>query len=329
MARALALAVVTALLAAGPAGATFPARNGSLLVTYDDGNAKYFHQHFSLWRIGPQTGHTRHISICGSSIADVSLQCSQAGPPAASPDGRTVAVAALDRPEDRSDTERHWSIRLVSLETGGQTRIPLPQSDHRLVPGYHPIVRWQHGGDGFVLLRSLATEEVFGFQPARAMRVPLDGSSETELIAPVDDLDVAADGRLAFVRHRNVHIRDHDGTIRRLTSGWGFHPSWSPGGRFVAFSRYGRVFVIPSEGGEPRRVARGTDPVWSPDGTQIAFFREVEHADLGGVTYLYALSRRTGRVRRVSQPIAYEDSYGSGGEAGLDWAPRPEPQPAP
>jgi dipeptidyl aminopeptidase/acylaminoacyl peptidase len=83
---------------------------------------------------------------------------------------------------------------------------------------------------------------------------------------------------------------------------------------------------VPAEGGRARRVARGTDPVWSPDGKRIAFGREVKvDVDRWGydeATYVYAVTRRTGRARRVSSfPLEIPESRES--TFGLDWQPLP------
>ena len=65
------------------------------------------------------------------------------------------------------------------------------------------------------------------------------------------------------------------------------HPSWSPDGKFIAFSRYEQIsddeyemniFLTPSEGGEVRKLTSKSNRVayasidWSPDGKYIAYF---------------------------------------------------------
>ena len=51
-------------------------------------------------------------------------------------------------------------------------------------------------------------------------------------------------------------------------------PAWSPDGRFIAYHEMagGGIWIVPSRGGEPRKVAdAGSSPAWSPDGQRIAF----------------------------------------------------------
>jgi Tol biopolymer transport system component len=67
-----------------------------------------------------------------------------------------------------------------------------------------------------------------------------------------------------------------DGRHRRtLTSG--VAPAWAPDGSRIAFTRTSGIWVIPSRGGRPRRIAAASlrdtlpFPVWSPTGKQLAY----------------------------------------------------------
>ena len=54
----------------------------------------------------------------------------------------------------------------------------------------------------------------------------------------------------------------------------GVHPSWSPDGGRIAFSKGEQVYLASADGnGMPSALANGAGhaPVWSPDGTRIAF----------------------------------------------------------
>ena len=72
---------------------------------------------------------------------------------------------------------------------------------------------------------------------------------------------------------------DGSGT-RQLTSGKhdDTAPDWSPDGKWIAFARDGRVFVMTPAGKQLRRVTttpggEEREPAWSPDGTWIAMVR--------------------------------------------------------
>ena len=67
------------------------------------------------------------------------------------------------------------------------------------------------------------------------------------------------------------------GTPIQITSGGArdWQPSWSPDGRYIAYRSEhdgGGLFIVPLEGGSPRRIAEsGYTPVWSPDSSKILF----------------------------------------------------------
>ena len=66
-------------------------------------------------------------------------------------------------------------------------------------------------------------------------------------------------------------------------------PSWSPDGRWMAFSMRGDIWKIPADGGEAIALTSGPayhfEPAWSPDGRRIAFSMDVEaNLDIGVVS---------------------------------------------
>jgi Tol biopolymer transport system component len=72
-----------------------------------------------------------------------------------------------------------------------------------------------------------------------------------------------------------LHLLSVDGRRRRFLA-VGESPAWSHDGSRIAFARTAGIWVIPSRGGRPRRVAPGSAgslpfPAWSPAGKQLAY----------------------------------------------------------
>jgi len=277
-----------------------PPQNGDLLVT----DRTYGHNaDDSSWllRIDPASGDVTQTPIC-EQRPDGSLftqpGCGDVGPPAASPDGNSVAFAAGDFSYDQPFLPPSWRVRVLSLATGAWRLVPV--SGSRL--GYDLIVHWTPDS-GFVLLGARN----------RILLAGADGQV-SRVLAKGTAPDVSASGRLVFARRGSVYVRSAGGRTRRLAAG--DQPSWSPRGSSVAFTREGWIYTVRATGGKPRRLARGFHPTWSPDGRQIAFFREVRTG-----AYVYALTRSSGRVRRVSsEAIVLPDEIPPNG---LDWQPAP------
>jgi len=132
--------------------------------------------------------------------------------------------------------------------------------DHPWLLGEGPAPSWPLAGDGKTI--------VFGAK-GRLYRVV--GQRKAPL--PRDRF-----GRLLAVSGASY-------ASARLTSAGGcscsLEPTWSPDGRFIAYSADrelqgesrigGDINVIAASGGRARTIARGARPDWSPDGSLIAF----------------------------------------------------------
>jgi TolB protein len=108
--------------------------------------------------------------------------------------------------------------------------------------------------------------------------------------AGVGGAPAGAPGKIAFASDRTgtfeLYVADPAGAgARRVTSGGGFGPLWSPDGGTLAFVRVeetgrdaGRsvVWVVAEDGAGLRRLGVGTDPAWSPDGSRLALARSGE-----------------------------------------------------
>jgi dipeptidyl aminopeptidase/acylaminoacyl peptidase len=283
------VAAVLVTLAAMPAHATFPGRNGSLVVT-----GRYSHgpgtNAVTLWRINPRTGAARARLLCNSSGAPD--HCERASGPAVSPDGTRAAMLEVGGPLDSK-------LRLVSLDAGQVEVVdlpdPVPFDDYGVGGG----IRWLPTGE------RLSVELTDRGAP---VALGLDGTFGQALLGPgATQVDWAIDGRAAFIRAGDLHVLGRNGRERRVTFRGAAQPSWSPHGRWIAFARKENVLVVPSAGGKARRITRtgGREPVWSPDGRKIAFVRR--DSQLVNDTTFYVHDWRTRRTRRLTETLAGED----------------------
>jgi hypothetical protein len=304
MAARLLIALAALCLFADPAWATFPGRNGDLLLTENVNSRAYPANTSNLLRISPRTGALTRTQVCAVTEAGGTPpdSCHWIGAPAASPDGRSVAFSGDTFSGSWYFARPMPMLRALSLDTGTLRYVPLDAS--RAPSGAR--VRWMHDL-GFALTHDNRRVTLAG----------PDGSDLGVLLRNASLPDVTRAGRVVFVRHHNLRLRKSDGGTRRLTRNGGDAPSWSPDGRQVAFERGDYVYRLSVRGGGVQRVARGFGPVWSPDGRRIAFLRYAPHAD--EEAFLYSWSRRTHRVRRLSSeslgvPLPVVRN-------GLDWAP--------
>ncbi|MEA2362057.1 MAG: TolB protein [Thermoleophilaceae bacterium] len=306
MVRPALVAVLVALalaLGAQPADATFPGRNGALVFLSDYGHG------FTEAYVGfAGLGGARHDEVFAcSGMYSGADYCLYAGWPAVSPDGTRAALLTDDGAPSGSGWAARSSLRILGLSDGSRRVVPV--SSPAGVRAYHdrPDVTWSP--DGKALLAA---------QDGGLYRIDLDGIEQGLVVSNASEPDWAADGRIAFVRGRNIYVGPPEGPFRQLTSRGGWAPSWSPHAGWIAFSRGHGVWAVRSSGGKAKRVVRSgpahryigfQGPAWSPDGKLIGYYRE-----RGGDVYLSTVGWRTGRVRRITDKL-------SSWEAGLSVSP--------
>jgi len=148
---------------------------------------------------------------------------------------------------------------------------------------------------------------------------------------------------IAFSYGGNIWIVNHEGgNLRRLTSlGREGKPAFSPDGKYIAFiGEYGGprgIFVLPVEGGEPRRLTHHPDDLgrvnsiltrpgdavgWTPDGRQILFSsrRAAFAGDIFPIIQLFTIPLEGGPATPVPLIRAAEGSY-SGDAARIAYVP--------
>lgn len=247
--------------------------------------------------------------------------------PEVSPDGRrlTFGRKVLDGTISYEGHEfgPRTALWIRDLDTGDERKVmdPISVATRRgrtILPGYD----WTPDGEAILisqggLIRRLDPEsgEVTPVRfEARVHRIISERSAASFRITdePFQPNflrwhNASPDGsRLAFQAVGRVWITERSGgTPRRVTSGSGrdqaeFAPSWSPDGRFLAYttldaSNQGHVWKVPVDGGEPRRLTERpafyTNLDWSADANHVVAIRG------GGVT---------ARGRTVSQTAYFE-----------------------
>ncbi|HET9371046.1 MAG TPA: hypothetical protein VFO19_12390, partial [Vicinamibacterales bacterium] len=183
--------------------------------------------------------------------------------PALSPDGRTVAFIS-----DASGTPQVW----VKHMAGGEP-VQITFGD---VAAVRP--RWSAQGQRIVYSRA----------GGGVWSVPRSGGESRQIVEDGLNADVTADGaRLVFEKGGQVLVADGDGrgttelprSPRRLVEHYGDSwPTLSPDGESVAVflgeqGRHGDYWILPADGGEPRRITsdlqEGGAPAWTPDGKAL------------------------------------------------------------
>jgi Tol biopolymer transport system component len=291
------LAVLALVMWAPAADATFPGRNGSIVFTLESGrgiiNAR-------LGFVDLDEPERPEIFAC-SELWTGSDYCLYAGSPAVSPDGKRAALVSDDLSNDGVSLHPDSGLRLFELADGTRSRVTIVSPAGPGAYSDRPPVAWSPDG------RSLLAGRDGGLY-----RLGLDGVEQGLVVPDADDPDWVADGRIAFVRDRQIYIGPPEGPFRQLTFRGGWAPCWSPHGRWIVFSRGHGVWVVPSAGGKAKRVVKSgpsrtylgyQSPVWSPDGRQIAYYRE-----RGGELYLSIVDWRTRAVHRLTGELTSQES---------------------
>jgi Tol biopolymer transport system component len=271
--RPVVLALVLALAAAAPAGATYPGRDGRIAffahafcTRYSEAGDPCVALAFSaLLAISPFDRGTVQLARCpGPTCAEV-----MAGAPRYSPDGRLSAVIG----------SRTAPGQVVVLHADGSEaqRIDVPATaldEVDWLPDGRLVVYAVPERDG-------ASGRVFVIGP--------DGVAHEATWRPKGARAWSARGSVAISHARGIYVRKRASEIARLVlpNGTRFTyalPDWSPDGRRLvvvrsdAVTRLQTIVTVSADGGDRRVVVRGTglecsfgDVVWSPGGKRIAY----------------------------------------------------------
>ena len=294
-------ALVALLVAAVPAHATFPGRNGGIayaqLTTSGDLDPMITERARLLVALPPFGSERRRTLVdCGPDCPGTAYRS-----PSYSPDGERIVFDAGAR------------LAVIDADGGEVALLPATTTDDG-----DPCFSDDGKRIAFTGVNDRGGTDLYTRR--------LDGGGARLIIRDAAEPAWSSRGRLAYVRSGNVYsARPNGGDRRWVTSG--VSPDWSPNGRRLALVRplpaltfdgpTGRMYTVAPSGRELRRVGRRTDvshPVWSPDGRWLAY----DGFDLG----IYVKRLGSGASPREVAPTQFSGESGSISSFSPAWRPR-------
>jgi len=142
-----------------------------------------------------------------------------------------------------------------------------------------------------------------------------DPADPKEVFFQIDPAWAPDASRIAFASRRgtsfDIYSMLADGSdSRQLTSTKDNdgHPTWSPDGKSIAFSRSpGQIYVMNTDGSGARRLTKSlaeeADPAWSPDGKWIVFTRRTPGSPVRELWLAHADGTGAHTITRFGQTI--------------------------
>lgn len=271
--RIFAITVMSWVAFVSTTQAAYPGRNGGIAFFYSGQSDQPPRDFFGLSSVASRPFFHLDCSYPSSP----SVVCPRGGGLAWSPSGRIVAF-------NSTDGDGRQVLGLVNSDNSGARRLPgMTAQDAQPT--------WAPAGDTL----AFAGRSVTGARQ-NVYRVRTDGRDLRRLTGHGGDSPVwSVRQRIAFLRSGDIYVMYTNGSHqRRITrDGRIYRVDWSPDGRRIVYSRYGRpyrdahgvyhigrqeVHLIDGDGrhGHPI-VGDGADAAFSPDGRQIVFLDECEN----------------------------------------------------
>ena len=306
----LLVVLVALVVAAAPAQATFPGRNGGIAYSQHTTSGDLDPLITEHWRLAvalPPFGSDRQRRLLDCEISDGAPSSGDCGTgtsyrsPSYSPDGKRIVFDAGER------------LAIIDADGGDAVLLPAATTDDG-----DPC--FSHDG------KRIAFTGVNDRGGTDLYTRRLAGGAAHLIIHDSGEPAWSSRGRLAYVRSGNVYSARPDGGARRWVTS-GVSPDWSPHGSRLAFVRplprltfdgpTGRMYTVAASGRDLRRVGRRTDvshPVWSPDGRWVAY----DGFDLG----VYVKRLGSGAAPREVAPTQFSGESGSVSSFSPAWRPR-------
>lgn len=307
LAGALAAALLTLAVAAPPATATFPGRNGEI-VFRQWGSGKDVFTATSLMSFDWRKTAERTLDRCYVHHAFAASEGCMIYGVSVSRNGRKVVYPIVQfRDFYAGEVERSWVV--VATASGDRRR--MIEMDRPLVD---PV--WSPKGSAFIGTQSSGPGLPASGDENLVLVQRRTGTARALTTEGGSGADWAANGHIAYVDDGEVWLTRIGQGVRRLTHGGGKSPSWAPSGRRLAFERNDQIWTIRADGTRPRLIRRtgATEPVWSPNGRWILFLQAERPHGLS-VRSLYVM-RPNGRGARPL-PLSFrgDDYYAAEGAA--------------
>lgn len=236
--------------------------------------------------------------------------------PAFSPDGNQVAFGEYEGGEYEGKDSAIYTALI-----GGDKPLRLTLKSGVCCPTWSPdnrqiaFMRFLKEGFSINVIAALGGAEKTLYTAGSGVRDNchhLDWSPDGKSLAFAEPTDQWFNPRIALISLDDLSVRPLTSPVSQE---YDCHPAFSPDGSNLAFERgslggLGKdLFVIPTTGGEPRRLtfdnSWGGSPAWTQDGAEIVF-----SSNRGGPLNLWRVSATGGQPRPVAgvSAIAYAPS---------------------
>ncbi|MDP8206842.1 MAG: S41 family peptidase [Candidatus Electryonea clarkiae] len=185
----------------------------------------------------------------------------------------------------------HGEIVLVNKELEGRATVPLPDpsrdNDIMFKPGTADTLifvtdRRTNKGKRYISVAMLLSDDPDESNLRLARHHKIEYLTKEGINCQASQYSPKGD-KIAYIEGKgDLHVMDADGKKdKTIITGWSYPSfSWSPDGRWIAYSREDRnynqdIWIIPAEGGDAYNLSQHPDddfgPKWSDDGRMIAW----------------------------------------------------------